>query len=649
MLNVLRKKAGSWVVKVLLMLLVVSFAIWGIGDVFFGGAQNPAVARVGSAEISASELTDAFNRSLNSLQQRVGSTIDREQAIQFGLMQQALQGLITRRLIELRARDMGLTVADDTLRQLVTDDPLFQSAGQFDRDRFEQLLRANGMTEQSYLAGLREDVVRSTLTGSVAGPVAVPRALVDAIYRYRNEQRRGHYVAVPAAAITEVPQPSEDDLAAFHKAHEAEHTTPEYRRLTFITLAAEDLVGEVDVGEAEIEAEYQARIESYRTPERRTVEQLLAQGGAAIEKAAQQVAEGASFDEVAQTLSAEGVSAEDLGQVTAKDLPPALSEAVFALAEGDVSRPVQSPLGWHLFKLSEILPEEVVPLAAAHDEIAKELALAEARERLPSFATQLDDELAADLSLTEAAAAVGLEAKSVAAVDARGKNPEGQEPAGLPDWPEFLTHAFETPAGEASLLEETEAGGYFVLQVDEVVPPRVKPVEEVRAQLVEGWQAEKRRELARQRAEELLAQLQDGASLDELAVAQKLTVTPIEPLKRGETGADQGINQAVVRALFATPPGRPADEVVALDDSFAVVATDEAIGADPAADPAQRERLKAELEADMQNDLLAQFETQLRRDYPVAIDAAAINRVIGADGLPQPGGTRAMPGPSALF
>ncbi|HSA80141.1 MAG TPA: SurA N-terminal domain-containing protein [Geminicoccaceae bacterium] len=647
MLNVLRQKAGSWVVKVLLLLLVVSFAIWGIGDVFFGGVQNPTVATVGSAEISAGELADAFNRSLNNLQQRLGRTVDREQAIQLGLMQQALQDLIARRLIDQRARDMGLTVADDTLRQLVTEDPLFHSAGQFDRQRFEQLLRANGMTEQGYLASLRQDVVRSTLTGSIAGPVAAPAGLVDAIYRYRNEERRGHYVAIKASSITDLPEPSEDDLAAFHNANEDTYTTPEYRRLTFITLAAEDLIDEVDVSEAEVEAEYQALIDTYRTPERRTVEQLLAPNGAAIEKAAQQVAEGASFDEVAETLSTEGVSVDDLGQVTATDLPPAQSEAIFALAEGEVSRPVESPFGWHLFKVSEILPEEVVPLAQARDEIARELALAEARDRLPNFATQLDDELAAGQSLAEAAAAVGLEARSVAAIDPRGNDPEGRRPPEVPDWPEFLTLAFETPAGEPSLLEETEAGGYFVLQVDEIVPPSVKPVDEVRPQLVAAWQADKRRELARQKAEDLLTRLQDGASLDELAVAENLTVTPIEPVKRGETGADQGINQAVVRALFATPPGRPAEPVIALGESFTVVATDEVIDADPAADRSAVERLEVELEADMRNDLLAQFETQLRREYPVAIDGAAFNRVIGADGLLPAGAAGTLPRPTA--
>ena len=647
MLNVLRRQAGSWVVKVLLLLLVLSFAIWGIGDVFFGGVQNPTVAKVGSSEISATELTDAFNRSFNNLQQRFGGNIDREQAIQLGLMQQALQDLIARRLIELRAREMGLTVADDTLRELVTEDPVFQSGGQFDRDRFEQLLRASGMSEQGYLASLRQDVVRSTLTSSLAGPVAVPRTLVDSIYRYRNEQRRGRYLAVPASSITDPPQPSEDELAAYHEAHQEEFTTPQYRRLSFITLAPEDLVDEVEVSQEELEAEYQARLESYRTPERRTVEQLLAPDEATIEKAAAQVAEGTPFPEVAAALAGDGVSADTLNEITAGDLPPGPAEAIFALGQGEVGKPVRSPFGWHLFKVTEILPEEVVPLAEARDELARELALAEARDRLPDLATRLDDELAAGVELAEAAAAVGLEVKAVAAVDARGNAPDAGRPEALPTWPEFLEIAFQTPAGEISLLEETESGTYFVVRVDEVVPPRVKPVDEVRPQLVEGWQAEKRRELARERAQDLLRQAEDGAALEELAAARKLTVSPIDPLERAAAGNDQGINQAVVRALFATPPGEVADEVVALGDGFAVIATEEVIAADPAADSEGVERLAAELEADMQSDLIAQFESQLRRDYPVEIDAAAINRVIGGDGLLQTGGARALPRPSA--
>lgn len=629
MLNALRQKAGSWVVKVLLLLLVVSFAIWGVGDIFFGGQQDPAVATVGDSEIPASELARAFDRAVSNLQRQLGGEIDRQRAIQLGVMQQALQGLVGQRLLDLGAQEMGLTVADDTLRQMIVDNPMFQSAGQFDRSRFDQLLRASGLTEDGYLAGLRQEVVRNALAGSIAGPVVAPAALVDALYRYRNEQRRGHYVAVTPAAIAAVPEPSDDDLATFHEAHAAQFTTPEYRALTFISLEPKDLIAEVEVTDADIEAEYQTRIDDYRTPERRTVEQLLAADRETIEQAAKRVAEGASFETVAAEI--DGVSASPLGTVAKGSLPAAFDDAIFAQAEGEVGTPVESTFGWHLFRVSAIEPETVVPLAEVRDALAETLALREASDRLPTLATQLDDELAAGTELTEAAATLGLSARSLV-VDATGKTPDGQPAEGLPPWPELVRVAFETPAGETSLLEETDAGGYFVVEVDEIRAPRLQPVDEVRAELIAAWQADERRRLARERAEELRTRLDEVASLDQVAADASLVITPIEPVRRDEPGDDQGINRAVVRALFATEPGQHATGVIEVGDGFAVVGTDEVIAADPASDPEGHDQLASEIEANMRADLIAQFESDLRRAYPVAVDGAVINRVIGADG-----------------
>ncbi|MGH6901927.1 MAG: hypothetical protein ACREIR_04240, partial [Geminicoccaceae bacterium] len=147
--------------------------------------------------------------------------------------------------------------------------------------------------------------------------------------------------------------------------------------------------------------------------------------------------------------------------------------------------------------------------------------------------------------------------------------------------------------------------------------------------------------------EELRAQLDDGAAAAELLAAAGRETNPIEPLRRGQTGADQGLNQAVVRALFATAPGEIAGEVVELGDGFALVGTDEVIAADPGADAEALDRLAREVESEMRSDLIAQFETQLRRDYPVEIDGAEINRLIGSDGL-APTGPARMP-PPGLF
>jgi peptidyl-prolyl cis-trans isomerase D len=638
MLNAIRKQAGSWVVKILLLLLVASFAVWGIGDVFYGGGQDPVVASVGDSDIHASEVVDEFNRSLNTLQRRLGTTLDRQRAVQLGLMQQALQDLIARRLIDLRAREMGLAVSDDMLRRLITQDPMFQTGGQFDRSRFNQLLMANGMNEESYLATLRQDLVRDTLTGSLAAPVEVPDALAEALYRYRNEQREGRMLLVEASSITDVPEPAAEELEAYHEQHEDQFRAPEYRGLTFIMLEPEDLLDEVAVSEEAIEQAYQDRMQSYHTPERRTVQQLLANDQAVIEQAAGLVREGKSFEEVASELADQGVTQSPLGEVTKDELPGGLSDPVFALEDGAVSAPVESPFGWHLFRVSEIKPEDVTPLEEVRDEIRRELAHEEAGERLPSLANALDDELAAGQTLEEAANALGLEVEKVEAVDRQGRDRGGERPAVLPEGPEFLEIAFETPANEASLLEETGDGGYFVLRVDRIEPSRVKPLEEVREQVVEGWRQEKRRELAEARANELLGSLNEGVSLEGVAERAGVELTPIQPVKRDARNP----SPAAVRALFAADAGDFADQVVSVGDDFALVATDEVIGANPADEPQAVEELRNELEAEMRNDLLSQFQTALRADYAVEIDVAELNRLRGEDGL-------GAGGPGGLF
>ena len=342
MLNTLRQQAGSWVVKVLLLLLVVSFAIWGIGDIFYGGSRDPAVATVGDSEITSSELAEAFNRSFENLQRRLGPDIDRQQAIGLGLMQQSLQQLVAQRMVDLRAREMGLTVADDTLRQLVLDTPAFQTAGAFDRSRFEQLLRASGMNEEGYLAALRQDLVRRALADSIAGPIAVSPLLVDSLYRYRNEERRGRYIAVSTESITALPEPDEEALQAIHEANEPRFTAPEYRELSFIALEPEDLIAEVEIAEELIEAEYEARDAQFRTPERRTVRQLLATERAAIDKAVELIGEGQEFDTVAELLAEEGLIADELSDLTPGRLPAGLDEAVFAAAKLGLTPPGQN-------------------------------------------------------------------------------------------------------------------------------------------------------------------------------------------------------------------------------------------------------------------------------------------------------------------
>ena len=634
MLNAIRQRAGSWIVKILLLFLVASFAIWGIGDIFYGGGRNPTVAEVGDSEILASELSTEFQRVVNTIQRQLGTGIDREQAIRLGLMQQALQDLVARRLIDLSARDLGLMVDDDTLRQLVVSNPAFQTGGRFDRSRFEQLLLANGLDEETYLAGLRQDVLRAMLTQSLTGPVEAPEVLVDALYRYRNEQRQGAMLVVESEAIETVPEPTEEQIAAYHADHEATYTAPAFRQVTFVTVEPADLLGEIEIPEDQIRATYDERIDTYRTPARREVQQLLAADRSAIERAAEAIASGTGFEAAAS----DEVTFTDLGDVEPGQLPEALNDTVFALDVGSVSEPVESPFGWHLFLVTHEVPEERTPFAEVRDQIEQELALEEASDRLPSLANALDDELAAGLPLEEAAANVGLATQALEAIDRRGLDEAGEPAEGLPDGSRFLEVAFETPAGETSLLEETEDGRYFVLRVDRVQEPRLKPVDEVREEVVAAWKAEERRRLAREKAETLRQRANEAASFEAPAAADTgVDLVPLGPLGRDATPAPPA-TPAAVEALFATPPGEVADQVVEVAGGFAVIRTGEVIAADPTADPTGVARLRDQLSAEMKADIVAQYELALRDTYPVRIDQAEVNRVGTADGIAPGGG-----------
>ena len=270
------------------------------------------------------------------------------------------------------------------------------------------------MSEANYVEALRGDMVRNNLVDALTGSVQVPDLLVRKLLEERLERRKGAALIVDAATI-EVPAPTDDQLTAYLAAHVKDYEAPEYRSATLVTLAPEDLVGEIEVSDADLRAAYDAHADQYRTPEQRKIEQLLAPDEATIKRAADQVAAGQSFSQVAAAMSGDKVERSELGPLAKGDLPEALDSVAFALQQGAVSTPVQTPFGWHLLRTEQITPEQVQPFTEVADELRRELSLERATNQLPDISTRLDDELAAGTPLDEAAAQAGLRAAAVGA------------------------------------------------------------------------------------------------------------------------------------------------------------------------------------------------------------------------------------------
>ncbi|MGF1562020.1 MAG: SurA N-terminal domain-containing protein, partial [Geminicoccaceae bacterium] len=602
MLNALRSKATGWVIKIFLGLLIVSFALWGIGDIFTG-PRNPTVASVGSGEVTVQELSQAFQRDLSRLQQQTGQGITREQAIGLGVLNRSLQSLIGDELIAQGASGLDLTVADETLRQQIFQDPLFlDDAGQFDRNRFDTVLRSAGLTEEDYLTVVSADLKRRYLIDSVAAPVRAPQAIVDTLYRHRNEQRSGRALIVDAAALPAPATPDDEALQAAYEASPERYTAPERRAFHLVTLDVDDLIDEIGIDDESLRAEYDARIASYREPERRSVRQLRADSPADIEAAEDLIDSGVAFADAA----IDGVSLEELGTLGPNELPGELSAAVFALSQGDVSAPVQSPFGWHLFIVDDITPEQVTPFREVRDALHDELARVEATDALPDLANRLDDELAAGLTLAEAADAVGLAMHDIPPVDRGGLNAEGERPADLPAWPAIFEEVFAAVEGETSIVLESDSGGYFVVEVTEIEPEHLMALDEVRDEVMESVEAERRQADARRKAENVRDRLGEVTTMEALAANDPaVRLETIAPITR--TASDTDLSGEAVQALFALAPGEAADDVYRIGNSFAVIVLDDIIAAEIAPQSLDYRSLQAELDNETANDMLTQF------------------------------------------
>lgn len=619
MLNFIRSHAASWIVKILFFFLILSFAAWGIGDIFRLGTQGGPVIEVGDAQIGREAVTEQFDALIRSMQPAFGNRLDRDLARQIGLLDRAVAQLVGDALLAEEARALDIRASDDRVREAIQSDPVFRGAdGRFDRTRFERLLATAGMSEQGFVEGLRRDLAAGQLVGAVSGGAKVPPILTEALYRHRNERRIAEAALVEIAGA-DVPAPPEQVLTDWHAARADQFQAPEYRALTLVSLSPEVLARDAAIGEEELTLEFEARKDRLGRPERRDLLQVVVADQALAQRIGE-LAQGGG-DLAAAAREAGAPAPVELGLIERNRLPSTVADAVFAAPEGSVTQPVQSPLGWHVVQVRKIEPGHAPTFEEVKEELRRELALHQAADRIADLANQYEDALAGGASLEEAAAQIGFEPRKIAAVDASGRTPDGTDIEGLDA--RILAAAFETEAGTESPLGESEDGGYFMVRVDGVTPPQPRPFDAVRAEVLGAWLEEERRRRAEEAANALAEKVRAGADFAAAAGEAGSTLKTTAPLGRGgQAAGDAALPSEATGRLFELMPGEIG--VVAAGDGFVVLRVKEVIPAVPAADPDGMKSMEAELARALAGDLVASYQDALRRRHPVEIDRDAL-------------------------
>jgi peptidyl-prolyl cis-trans isomerase D len=624
MLQAIRSKAGSVVVKLLFGVLILIFGVWGIGDIFRTRSSDTVVATVGDHSIRAEELQTAMRRALEQLSARFGNAIDLQQAKQLGLVDQTLGQLIDRSLVDQEMARLQLDVSDDLIRNVITGNPSFSGPdGRFDRAVFNALLAANRLTEEQYVALLRRDIPRNDLMHAVTAGAAAAQLMVDLLYRYQNEKRVADIVSLPAAAVRDVGQPSEAELKSFYESHQDLFRAPEYRGFTLASLVPSDIAKDIEVPEAKLKEEYDQRQDELQLPERREVEQILAPSEEKAKEAETALGAGKDWREVAVTIAGQDAGTIDLGLLRREELPSLLGDVAFELPLNKPSDPVKTPLGWHILRVVKIEPPVAQTFEQAKAKLEADLTHQEAIDRIYKVANQVDDALAGGSTVDDAAKKFGLTKTTLAAADVGGHDPE-DKPVALPvSSSDVLKLAFATNEGQTSRVTESSDGAIFVARTDKIIPSQVKPLDEVKEKALAAWQADQQRQSVAKQAEELSASIRPDTRLSTIAAEKGLKAATSAPFTR-RPAQDEAVPPVLVTKLFAARPG---EVVTATDATGSFVAQLAEVQRPENVSQTATAELARQLDASQRADLGEEFTRALRTRFPVEIHREALDKL----------------------
>lgn len=631
MLRSLRKSAGTWVVRIFLLLLAALFGvgIWSDPGNLLRDRSATAVASVGDVDIDPNQFSREYQAEASRARQLLGAAFDADAETRRTVALGVIDRLGLRTQFDLEGNRLGLGLGEDTLRAIVVGNPMFQDeTGAFSPEIFAGRIANQGMNESMFVASLEAELVRRQLLESVAGTATVPRSLVEQLYTSRYERRSAEYVLVDTLPGLTEAEPDDAALKAFFDEHPDRYTAPEYRAATYLWVRPADLTADVAVDDEAVQALYDERIATFQQPERRTIEQVVAPDQGAADAIVARLTAGEAFEAVAQSLGQPELVTR-LGALAATELPlPTLADAAFALEVGASSAPVQSPLGWHIFRVSAITPPEVTPFEAVKAELAAELALEHGTDVAYEIANGIEDALAAGSSLEQAATELGLTTATIAAVDARGRAADDAAPA-LPEPGErFLAMLFETPEGEMAPLEETPEGGFFVVRADSVVAPEVRPFGAVHERVRADWAADAADRAVTEALGQAAVKLAAGESLEAVATSLGVTAWTTEKFLRSTGPVGVAFPPDLIDRLFGARIGDI--EIARADDGrgHLLVRLSAVEAADPSSDVEGMDAVRGEVLRAYGDDLARAYRSELERRYPVSVNDGALDPLL---------------------
>lgn len=624
----LRKAAKTWVAKLLLVLLVASFAVWGLSGSMIHG-NSTTVVSVGDQNVSPTEFLLSYQQQVGAISQQFGRRLSTEEARAFGIEEQVFSSLASNAALDQQAEDLNLGVSIKRQDEIIMQSPLFQDrvTGNFDPTMFSLVLRNYGLTEKQYFEISAKEAKRGQIIEAIADGFQTPDIMMTALAEHRAELRDIDYLVLTPELLGDITPPADDQLAEFFDDNLSGYTAPEYRKIAYVRLQADDILDLDGVSVDAMRDEYEARKSSYNTEEQRVIDQLTFADKVAADAALAKLNSGTNFDDL---LVEEGKSADDvaIGTFTKASLPNQdFAEPVFAVADvGGFTDVLDGPFGPVIIRVSDIIEGVTQSFDDVQDDIRRQLALISANEALFDVYDAYEDDRGSGMSLLEAAEKQNLNAVTLQAIDRFGRDDQDAPVSDIPLASQLLAQAFDADIGLDIPALNIGNNGFVWFEVLDITPARDRALDEVKDKVIADWIAQETDRLLSEKATALLARLNDGETLFQLGDALGLTVD--KKIDASRTATDEVFGAAALETAFAGPEGLAGVALDATGDNQILM---KIVGRNvplEAQDPQMLAQDKDNINASSSNEIATQLVVRLQNEYGASINRDLATRLL---------------------
>lgn len=627
MLSVLRKGATTWLAKILIGLLILSFAVWGVQGLIQTQGQTE-LAKVGEIEISRQDYERLYPTVVNEWNTRLKRRLSREQLRAFDIPSQVKFRLINQAVVDNHAKELALGVSDDAIGDAIKNDRQFQDqAGNFNKELLKQILRSERISEQGYFDTQRSSALRTQVTSLFTQKKRIPKVLIDSLYHYREDKVEAEYFVVPSKGIKAAAAPTDAQLKDYYALTKSAYRAPEYRKVALFQLSLEDLKKQAVLSEEDVKKTFEVRKKRFNSPENRSYNQIVFETMEKALEAHKALKAGKKFEDVAKEFG-KNKKADAVGPVTKKSMAdPKLASAIFDIKDGEFTAPVEGTFAITIAKVTKTVAAVEKTLKEVRPQIESYLREIDARKKVRQLFDKVEDLRASGMNIDDVAKEMGGKSILIDAVSPKSQGLDGKAVKDLPAAPKLIQSVFASAIGDDTVSVRHADGGYVWFDVLEITPTRIKPLDEIKVAVTEAWSERENKKLATEYAASLEKEIQGGKSFADVAKSLKAKIVPVKPVGRGAVVED--IPAFFTNRLFSVKNGGIASGLDGSNKNWLIVRVKKHIPAKtsgPAYD-AYAIKLENELQEEMTNDLVTQYLEGAKAHFGVSENQQVFNQL----------------------